>query len=144
MASIGQSRFPVVALCSSRGGLEVVSEILCALLGDFPTAIIVAQHRSPDGRSRLAEVLDRRTELAVHRANAVVLTGNGHDGALGAQAVHAFGGHLLVQDEASAAAFGMPPVPSADCRCQTVMVSVWWPVPVGTVTSVPRLVCRTM
>src|SRR4051794_4794512 len=34
------------------------------------------------------------------RAIAVVLTGGGNDGALGVQAMHAFGGHVLIQDEA--------------------------------------------
>ena len=42
------------------------------------------------------------------RAVAVVLTGGGSDGSLGAQAMHAFGGHVLVQDEASSQQYGMP------------------------------------
>ncbi len=42
------------------------------------------------------------------RAIAVVLTGGGTDGSLGAQAMHAFGGHVVVQDEASSQQYGMP------------------------------------
>ncbi len=42
------------------------------------------------------------------RAVAVVLTGRGADGALGAQAVRIYGGQVLVQDEASAQEYGMP------------------------------------
>jgi two-component system chemotaxis response regulator CheB len=42
------------------------------------------------------------------RAVAVVLTGGGSDGSLGAQAMHAFGGRTLVQDEASSQQYGMP------------------------------------
>ncbi len=42
------------------------------------------------------------------RAIAVVLTGGGTDGSLGAQAMHAFGGHTVVQDEASSEHYGMP------------------------------------
>jgi two-component system chemotaxis response regulator CheB len=42
------------------------------------------------------------------RAVAVVLTGGGTDGSLGAQAIHAFGGHVQVQDQASSKQYGMP------------------------------------
>lgn len=42
------------------------------------------------------------------RLIAVILTGAGHDGAIGAAAVHAFGGQVLVQNPATAFAPGMP------------------------------------
>jgi two-component system, chemotaxis family, protein-glutamate methylesterase/glutaminase len=42
------------------------------------------------------------------RVVAVVLSGSGHDGAEGARAVGRVGGRVLVQDEATAQAFGMP------------------------------------
>lgn len=42
------------------------------------------------------------------KALAVVLTGMGRDGTLGAQALVAAGGSVLVQDEASSAVWGMP------------------------------------
>lgn len=42
------------------------------------------------------------------RAVAVVLTGTGHDGARGAQAVKRAGGTVIVQDEATSEFFGMP------------------------------------
>jgi two-component system, chemotaxis family, protein-glutamate methylesterase/glutaminase len=42
------------------------------------------------------------------RVVAVVLSGSGHDGAEGARAVGRAGGRVLVQDEPTAQAFGMP------------------------------------
>ena len=42
------------------------------------------------------------------RAIAVVLTGMGHDGTNGAQAVKLSGGTVLVQDESTSEFFGMP------------------------------------
>ena len=42
------------------------------------------------------------------RVTAVILTGSGRDGSIGAQAVHACGGRILVQDPETAMAAGMP------------------------------------
>jgi two-component system chemotaxis response regulator CheB len=42
------------------------------------------------------------------RLLAVVLTGRGEDGAVGAQVVTRYGGRNLVQDEASSQAYSMP------------------------------------
>jgi two-component system chemotaxis response regulator CheB len=51
------------------------------------------------------------TTLAIaarERVIAVILSGEGHDGATGATAVHRFGGTVVATDEASSASFAMP------------------------------------
>jgi two-component system, chemotaxis family, protein-glutamate methylesterase/glutaminase len=159
-------RFPVVALVSSTGGLDALSQVLTPLPPGFPAAVIALQHTSPTAPGMLADILARRTALPVRfaddgdplvpgqvlvippaahmlvgadatirlihtgslpparpsadlllstlavalgpRAVAVVLTGGGTDASLGTQAIHAYGGHVMVQDEASSQLYGMP------------------------------------
>ena len=56
-------RPPIVALVCSAGGLEALAPTLGSLPADFPAAVIVLQHQSPDRRSRLPEILARRCAL---------------------------------------------------------------------------------
>lgn len=58
----------VVAIAASRGGLKAISKIVSALPAQFPAAIIVVQHLSPDYPSYMAEILSRRTSLRVKHA----------------------------------------------------------------------------
>ena len=60
--------FDVVALAASLGGLKALSEVLSALPSDFPAAITVVQHISPDHRSQMAEIIKYRTLLPVKEA----------------------------------------------------------------------------
>ena len=60
--------FPVIAMAASVGGLEALSVILGALPADFPAAIAIVMHLSPDHKSILAEILNRRTHLLVKQA----------------------------------------------------------------------------
>lgn len=60
--------FEVVAIAASAGGLNAISEVLKALPADFPAAIVVVQHLDPRHRSLMAEILSRRTPLAVKQA----------------------------------------------------------------------------
>ena len=65
--SAGHS-FPVIAMAASVGGLHALSAILSALPADFPAAIAIVMHLSPDHKSILAEILDRRSPLKVQEA----------------------------------------------------------------------------
>ena len=58
----------VVAMAASVGGLNALSVILGALPADFPAAIAIVMHLSPDHKSLLAEILKCRTQLAVKQA----------------------------------------------------------------------------
>ncbi|MDI1250307.1 MAG: chemotaxis protein CheB [Lacunisphaera sp.] len=64
-ASVG---FPVIAMAASVGGLEALSVILGGFPADFPAAIAIVMHLSPDRESILAEILNRRTPLPVRQA----------------------------------------------------------------------------
>lgn len=60
--------FDVVALATSLGGLNALSQILSALPLDFPAAITIVQHLSPNHPSHIAEILSFRTVLPVKQA----------------------------------------------------------------------------
>src|SRR5487761_1909872 len=68
VAAAGQP-FPVIAMAASAGGLEALSVILGGLPADFPAAIAIVMHLSPDHKSILAEILNRRTHLQVKQAH---------------------------------------------------------------------------
>jgi len=61
--------FPVIAMAASVGGLEALSVILGGLPADFPAAIAIVMHVSPDHKSLLAEILKCRTSLRVKQAH---------------------------------------------------------------------------
>lgn len=61
--------FPVIAMAASVGGLKALSVILGGLPADFPAAIAIVMHLSPDHESILAEILKRRTPLSVKQAH---------------------------------------------------------------------------
>ncbi len=58
----------VVAMAASVGGLHALSVILGGLPADFPAAITIVMHVSPDHKSLLAEILDVRCAMVVRQA----------------------------------------------------------------------------
>jgi len=67
-AASADRSFPVIAMAASAGGLKALSVILGGLPADFPAAIAIVMHLSPDHKSILAEILTRRTHLLVKQA----------------------------------------------------------------------------
>ncbi|HEX2297137.1 MAG TPA: chemotaxis protein CheB [Pseudonocardiaceae bacterium] len=61
--------FPVVALVTSAGGLEALSQVLAPLPAELPAAVLIAQHMAPDQPNRLTSLLEQRTALAVRTAH---------------------------------------------------------------------------
>jgi two-component system, chemotaxis family, protein-glutamate methylesterase/glutaminase len=113
--------FPVVALVTSAGGLDALSQVLGPLPADLPAAVLIVQHQSPDHPSRLAHILDKRTALRVDTAS---------DGDLlvqGMVLVAPPAQHLLVTSEARIGLISsgdLPPSrPSADLLLATLAVT---------------------
>ncbi len=63
------TEFPVIAMAASVGGLHALSVILGGFPAGFPAAIAIVMHLSPNHKSILAEILDRRTHLPVKEAH---------------------------------------------------------------------------
>jgi two-component system chemotaxis response regulator CheB len=55
--------YDVIALAASAGGLEALSSVISPLPPDFPAALLVVQHLSPDRKSMLAAIISRLTAL---------------------------------------------------------------------------------
>jgi len=58
----------VVALVSSRGGLDALSRVLTVMPAQLPACVIALQHSDPSRASQLAPLLDRVGPLAVAEA----------------------------------------------------------------------------
>jgi len=59
--------FPVVGIGASAGGLEAVGEFLDAMPPESGMAFVLIQHLPPDHNSMMAEILGRRTKMAVRQ-----------------------------------------------------------------------------
>jgi two-component system chemotaxis response regulator CheB len=59
------SRFDVVVIGASQGGLPICRVIAARLPADFPAAVVYVQHRSPDTDSVVTELMSRHSRLPV-------------------------------------------------------------------------------
>ncbi|MBN3909219.1 MAG: chemotaxis protein CheB [Nostoc sp. NMS1] len=60
--------FDIVAIAASAGGLTALIKVLSTLRAEFPAAIAIVQHISPEHPSFMAEILSRRTDITVKQA----------------------------------------------------------------------------
>ena len=121
----------VIAIGASAGGLEPLQQIVGALPADFPAAVCVVLHIPATGRSMLAAILDRATELRARVAEDGMTLRPGH--VYVAPADH----HLLV-DESRLALHRGPKQngsrPAVDPLFRSIARS-WGPGAVGVVLS---------
>lgn len=62
------TRFDVVALAASAGGLSALGLVLSGLPGNFPATVVVVQHLAVCGKVLLPGLLAQRTPLPVRQA----------------------------------------------------------------------------
>lgn len=63
-----ESPAAVVGIGASAGGLEAIQSFFGEMPRDSGMAFVVIQHLSPDHKSLMVELLSRKTEIPVHRA----------------------------------------------------------------------------
>jgi two-component system chemotaxis response regulator CheB len=90
------------------GYVEVAPSGQHLLLASGDTLLLVNSLKRPSSRPSADLLLVSAAAVLGPRLLAVILTGTGDDGAVGAQVVTRYGGRTMVQDEATAASFGMP------------------------------------
>lgn len=64
---MSEANFFVVGIGASAGGLRALEEFFEHMPADSSAAFIVIQHLSPDFKSLMKELLERRTRMKVHR-----------------------------------------------------------------------------
>lgn len=90
------------------GVVEVAPPGHHLLLAPGDRLLMVESLERPSPRPSADLLLVSMAAILGGRLIAVVLTGAGDDGAVGTQVVTRYSGRILVQDEASARAYGMP------------------------------------
>ncbi|HTE23522.1 chemotaxis protein CheB [Flavitalea sp.] len=59
--------FPVVGIGASAGGIEAIMNLLSNLSPDLGMAYVIVQHLSPEHKSILPELLEKKTAMKVHQ-----------------------------------------------------------------------------
>jgi len=120
--STGPGTAAVVALVSSRGGLDALSRVLRVMPAQLSACVIALQHSDPARASQLAPLLDRVGPLAVAEAR------DGEALALGRVLVAPSGFHTLVTRDRTLALVRSgerpPNRPSADLLLASLAVAV--------------------
>jgi two-component system, chemotaxis family, protein-glutamate methylesterase/glutaminase len=69
MPTMDQSAFGLVIVGASWGGLQALRWVLEGLPADFPTPIVVAQHRSTDSSDVMVRMVQSHSALAISEAS---------------------------------------------------------------------------
>jgi two-component system chemotaxis response regulator CheB len=107
-----------LTVVEGAAGMEVLPRHAYVAPGDYHMAVeraggkvrLTLNQESPENSVRpAADVLFRSVaEVYGARSIAIVLTGMGQDGLRGAERIHAAGGRIFAQDEATSVVWGMP------------------------------------
>jgi two-component system chemotaxis response regulator CheB len=113
---------PVLALVTSAGGLNALTQVLAPLSARLPAAVLIAQHRDPAAPvDNLAAILDRHSAMPVRAAR------DGDHLQVGTVLVTPAATHLIVTSNAELALLetgDLPPArPSADLLLATLAVT---------------------
>lgn len=73
-----EPRFHIVGIGASAGGLEAIEAFFEAMPVDSGIAFVVVQHLSPDYKSLMVELLSRKTDIPVSRAEEGMLVEANH------------------------------------------------------------------
>ena len=114
LASILERRTALPVRAAQDGDPLVPGQVLVIppaahmLVGADAVVRLIKTGNLPPARPSADLLLSTLAVALGPRVIAVILTGGGTDGSLGVQALHAFGGHVLVQDQATSQQYGMP------------------------------------
>ncbi len=107
----GESVKPVtiVGIGASAGGLEAIEAFFKAVPVDSGMAFVVIQHLSPDYKSLMVELLSRKTDIPVHRAEDGMLVEPNHIYLIPPKKnLTIFHGRLLLEDQKQREGINLP------------------------------------
>ena len=114
LAAILDRRCSLTVIPATDGAALSAGRILVApsgkhlLVAHDCTVALIVSGAFPPSRPSADLLLTTLACACRRRVVAVVLSGNGHDGATGATAVHHFGGTVIASDELTSEVFSMP------------------------------------
>ncbi len=104
-----ENRPAVVGIGASAGGLEAIEAFFKAVPVDSGMAFVVVQHLSPDYKSLMVELLSRKTEIPVHRAEDGMAVEANHIYLIPPRKnLTIFHGKLLLEDQAQREGVNLP------------------------------------
>ncbi len=99
----------VVGIGASAGGLEAIEAFFKAMPVDSGMAFIVVQHLSPDYKSLMVELLSRKTDIPVHRAEEGMVVEANHIYLIPPKKnLSIFHGKLLLEDQKQRESINLP------------------------------------
>ena len=100
LGSSSERPVAIVGIGASAGGLEAIEVFFKAMPVDSGMAFVVVQHLSPDYKSLMVELLSRKTDIPVHRAEENMLVRSNHIYLIPPKKnLTIFHGELLLEDQ---------------------------------------------